>query len=98
IERLRLRIAADLHDEVGSNLGSISLVSRLLLKSKSMSEQERSDVTLINQVTAETANSVKDIVWFTNPGFDTMQDMLMRMRDVADTMLRNVESSFECQV
>ena len=98
VERVRLRIAADLHDEVGSNLGSVSMITRLLRKSKTMTPEEQRDVALIEQVTAQTANAVKDIVWFTNPGFDTMQDMLMRMKDTAETMLTSMECEFKTDI
>ncbi len=98
VEQLRLRIAADLHDEVGSNLGSVSMLTRLLRKSKTMTAEEQKDVALIERVTAETANAVKDIVWFTNPEYDTMQDMLMRMKDTAETMLTSMECKFESRI
>lgn len=98
VEQLRLRMAADLHDEVGSNLGSVSMLTRLLRKSKTMTPEEQRDVALIERVTAETANAVKDIVWFTNPDCDTMQDMLMRMKDTAETMLTSTQCEFESHV
>lgn len=98
VERLRLRIAADLHDEVGSNLGSVSMLTRLLRKSKTMTSEEQKDIALIERVTAETANAVKDIVWFTNPNCDTLQDMLMRMKDTAETMLTGMECQFESEL
>jgi signal transduction histidine kinase len=95
IEKLRLKIAADLHDEVGSNLGSISLLSRMIQNSETLTTEERKDVALINRVSKETANSIKDIVWFTNPQFDTLHDLVMRMQDVARTLLTGIECHFE---
>ncbi|MDB6027571.1 MAG: hypothetical protein JWM68_3794 [Verrucomicrobiales bacterium] len=98
MERLRLRIAADLHDEVGSNLGSISLLSRMLQEQSSATDEAKKDLSLINRISGETANAIKDIVWFINPEYDTMQDLLLRMEDVANTLLSGIECDFQSRI
>lgn len=98
IERLRLQLAADLHDEVGSNLGSISLLSRMMGTEDNLNDEQRKDLSLINRVSKETANAIKDIVWFTNPQFDTLHDLVKRMEDVAKTLLTGLECNFKGQV
>ncbi len=90
IERLRLRIASDLHDEIGSSVWSITLLSQMLHKYGTMGEEERGDVREIHRIATQTANAVRDIVWLINPAFDTVQDLVMRMKDFAGTMLRGV--------
>jgi signal transduction histidine kinase len=94
IEKLRLRIAADLHDEVGSSLWSISLLSRMLQKQDLQPEQKK-DASEINRIAVQTANSIRDIVWFINPEYDTLQDLLLRMKDVAGTSLAGLEVDFQ---
>lgn len=99
LERLRLRMASDLHDEVGSNLGSISLISRLMQQQhQSLGEEEKRDLALIHRLSAETANAVKDIVWFTNPEYDTVADLLSRMEDESRTLLVGMDCQFHSQV
>lgn len=98
LERLRLRIASDLHDEVGSNLGSISLLSLMLQQQDTTTTDSKKDLALIHRISGQTANSIKDIVWFTNPEYDTMQDLLLRMRDVANTLLPGMECDFQSNV
>ncbi|MGI8964472.1 MAG: two-component regulator propeller domain-containing protein, partial [Limisphaerales bacterium] len=71
LERLRLRIASDLHDEVGSNLGSISLLSLMMQQQDTTTIESKKDLALIHRISGQTANSIKDIVWFTNPEYDT---------------------------
>jgi signal transduction histidine kinase len=94
IERLRVRIAADLHDEVGSSLWSISLLSGMLKKNEQLPPEERRDADEINRIALQSAAAVRDIVWFIKPEYDTMQDMVLRMRDVAATMLGGMEHRF----
>jgi ligand-binding sensor domain-containing protein/two-component sensor histidine kinase len=98
MERLRLRMASDLHDEVGSNLGSISLISRLMQQQhQSLGEEEKRDLALIHRLSAETANAIKDIVWFTNPEYDTVADLLSRMEDESRTLLVGIDCQFHSQ-
>jgi ligand-binding sensor domain-containing protein len=91
IERLRVRIAGDLHDDIGSSLWSITLLSRLLAKHGRLPPEERQDVEEIHRIATQTANSIRDIIWLINPAFDTVQDWLLRTKDFAATVLRGVD-------
>ena len=63
----------------------------MLQKSKGLAEGDKHDVEEINRIALQTANSIRDIVWFINPEYDTTQDLLLRMRDVAQTMLTGID-------
>jgi signal transduction histidine kinase len=95
VNRLRLRIARDLHDEIGANLGSIGLNTELLMSDATVGEQHRRDLAGIDQLTAQTAQSVREIVWMTNPEFDSLDGMLRRMRELATLMLAGRQWTFE---
>ena len=90
IERLRVRIAGDLHDEVGSSLWSITLLSKFMQEHGNMGEEERRDMAEIHRIAVQTSNSVRDIVWLINPAYDTVQDLVLRMKDFAGTAVRGV--------
>jgi signal transduction histidine kinase/ligand-binding sensor domain-containing protein len=96
ISRLRLRIASDLHDEVGSNLGSIALKAEMLQSTGAGVTIERCDLADINAVALRTANDVRDVAWFINPDFDTLSEMSARMREVAGRMLIGLDWKFDC--
>lgn len=85
--RLRERIASDLHDEIGSNLGSIALLSEIGGSQKDLAE--------INRVARETAASMQDIAWVIRSGHDTLDDLILRIREVAAAMLVKIEYSFD---
>jgi signal transduction histidine kinase len=91
----RTRIAADLHDEIGSSLWSILLLSQMAQKHDAMGTNERRDLAEINRIAQQTARSIRDIVWFINPEYDTVADLVLRMKDAAATMLAGIEYRFE---
>jgi ligand-binding sensor domain-containing protein/signal transduction histidine kinase len=92
LNRLRLRIARDLHDEVGSNLGSISLLSEVMPKSTAGSPEEVSE---IRRIAVQTIESLRDIVWFLDPASDKLAEMILRMKEVSRAMLPAVPFEFE---
>lgn len=96
IERLRVRIANDLHDDVGSSLWSITLLSRLLEQHGQVGSDERRDLAEIHRIATHSANSIRDIVWLINPAYDTAQDLVLRMRDFCRTALRGTEHRLSC--
>jgi hypothetical protein len=89
--RMRLRIASDLHDEVGSNLGSIALLSEMACKQTDNAVDEVSE---IRRVALQTVGSLRDIVWFLDPAADNMQDLVQRMKETARTMLHGIPFDF----
>ncbi|HEX2972966.1 MAG TPA: two-component regulator propeller domain-containing protein, partial [Tepidisphaeraceae bacterium] len=97
LERLRVRIASDLHDDVGSSLWSITLLSRMLAKSEKLEAEEQQDVEEIQRISVQTSNSIRDIIWLINPTFDTLQDLVLRVKDFAGTTLRGLDYRLHCE-
>ncbi len=94
IERLRAKIASDLHDDVGSSLWSINLLSRMLGQHGTLQPDERHDVAEINRIAVQTSNSIRDIIWLINPAFDSVQELVLRMKDSTATTLRGTVVQF----
>lgn len=92
VEQLRQRIASDLHDEIGSNLGSIALLSQMALRQPGESQ---GDLAEINRVARETADSMRDLVWFIKPSSLGTTDFVTKLRETAGTMLAGLEWSLE---
>ncbi len=97
IERLRTRIASDLHDDVGSSLWSITLLSRMLARQGHLRPDDQQDVAEIHRIAVQTSSSIRDIIWLINPAFDSLQDLILRMKDAASTMLRGTDYRFKCE-
>jgi ligand-binding sensor domain-containing protein/signal transduction histidine kinase len=96
LERLRVRIASDLHDDIGSSLWSITLLSRMLARHGSLGAEEKDDVNEIHRIAVQASNSIRDIIWLINPAFNTLQDLVLRLKDFAGTALRGSAFSLEC--
>ncbi len=98
VERLRLRIAGDLHDDVGSNLSTIAMVSRSAQRDAQLSDATRKKLSEIFDTALRTAEGMKDIVWFIQPGNDTLDDLLLRMKDTASSMCDSTGYEFKTSV
>lgn len=94
MERLRVRIAGDLHDDVGTNLSSIQVASQIMERQASLSEQDRTQLREIGAIATSTQEMMRDIVWMLNPKNDTLDDFLLKMKEVATRLLQNVRYTF----
>src|SRR5262249_46453984 len=97
MERIRTRIAADLHDDIGSSLSQIAVISEVLHKQIQPQDQSVDrNLSLMARVSREAVDSMSDIVWAINPRRDHMHDLVRRMRRFASETLpaRNIDFSF----
>ncbi len=95
IERIRFNIASDLHDEIGSNLSSISVDSQMLMQSKAISETERELSSDISRTARETVEAMRDIIWFINPKNDIGDDIIFKMKETASKILIGIHWTFD---
>lgn len=88
IERLRNKISRDLHDDVGSTLSSIHLLSKSASKAAE-SDQKKMDYVLqkISIRSEQMMENMSDIVWAVNPKNDALENILVRMRQYAAEVL-----------
>ncbi len=76
LERERGRIAQDLHDDLGSLLARISLLSGLARQDKNDPNQVITHVNKIAQAADETVRALEEIVWAVRPGSDSLQSLV----------------------
>ena len=83
-QKIRNNIAGDLHDDIGSSLSSIMLMSELARKQP----MQAADYLLqINETAGKVIDSMNDIIWAINPGNDMAEQMLVRMQEFASALL-----------
>ena len=93
VERLRARIADDLHDDVGTELSTIVLASQAIERKLSSSDAVVPDVRWIGAVALRTQEMMRDIVWLLHSRNDSLQDLVMKMRETAQRVLRGVRTT-----
>ena len=75
LQRERTRIARDMHDEVGTKLSRLSLLSELAGQQPEMPAAARGDVSEISETARDTIRSFEQIVWAVNPKNDTLANL-----------------------
>ncbi len=81
----RTRISSDLHDDIGSTLGSISYFSQLVTKLQKENDAEKVQDLLgkIEEVSGEAVENMSDIVWAIKPDNDNSEKMFLRIQNYA---------------
>jgi signal transduction histidine kinase len=98
LERVRTRIATDLHDDIGSNLSVVAGLSEVLRQRLGIvDETVAAQLTVISKVSQRSVDAMSDIVWAVNPQKDHLRDLVQRMRRFASDAFstRNIQLVFE---
>jgi ligand-binding sensor domain-containing protein/signal transduction histidine kinase len=89
VERVRMRIATDLHDDIGSSLSRVAILSEVV---KLQTEGAEQAGPLLNEI-ADSArglvDSMSDIVWSIDPRRDDLHNIVVRVRQFASDVLEN---------
>lgn len=88
--KVRERIAGDLHDEVGSNLGSIQMFADLAEGRAGPSDELKR----IQRIAAETVSAVRDIVWLLRPEGEHRIGTVEHLRETSSIMLETLDWKF----
>ncbi|MDZ7714633.1 MAG: two-component regulator propeller domain-containing protein [Balneolaceae bacterium] len=94
IERMRVRIASDLHDDVGSSLTEIALQSDFL-QATEVDDELKQTLDQIGTQSRKIVSSLDDIVWSIDARNDTLGDLTDRMQDYINNMLSQKEVVYE---
>ena len=92
-EKLRKQIARDLHDDIGSNLAGIVLISEVGSTNRDVCETARDDFREIQETAQQTAEAMCDIIWLVDTGEATTRDLFMRMRESVELIVGHLDTS-----
>jgi ligand-binding sensor domain-containing protein len=99
LERVRTRLAADLHDDLGAGLSQMAILSEVIGRRAAAGDAPlvQHHATKIATIARELVDSMSDIVWAINPSKEKPADLEQRMREFAGEMLvpRNIALDFE---
>ena len=88
VERERIRIARDIHDDLGAGLTQMALQSELAQSEHGNPVQLKQRLDQIFKAASSLAQSLNEIVWAVNPKNDTLEGMLSYLENYADEYLR----------
>jgi ligand-binding sensor domain-containing protein/two-component sensor histidine kinase len=97
LQKLRNKISLDLHDDLGSTLSSISILSDMAMKEKEntdtigiLSEIKESSISMLEKM--------DDIVWSINPRNDSLESLFLRITTFAAKLFEAKEINYKIKV
>lgn len=93
LERMRQNIARDLHDDIGSTLSSINIMSKVAMNQA----DNISHLQKISTYSSRMMETMSDMVWSINPVNDSVDQMLVKMKEFAGEILepKNIPYDFQ---
>ena len=101
IERIRSRIATDMHDEIGSGLTRIAFLSDIIGK-KAISNIDNSEIKSFSEldivpslqrvgnIARELVDSMGDVIWSINPSHDSVISLIQKMKAYSQEICDNM--------
>lgn len=97
LEKVRVQIARDLHDDLGSRIGGIRLVSEVALADNSLSVESREDWKSVNESAAGAIEAMRDIVWLTDGEAVSSEQMIKHLHKVAEETLSSIKLIWQAE-
>jgi len=96
IEKLKLKIASDLHDNIGAGLTEISILSEVAERNEGHSSSiVKKDLQKISETARQLVDSMSDIVWVVNPQRDSLHDLIVKLKDSYNEFFSSIGISFQ---
>lgn len=96
LERERMRIARDMHDEMGSKLTKISFLSEHVQMDAESAGSASEKIQSIAQTSRDLLKTMDEIVWVVNPHNDTLENLVAYLSHYAVEYFQN--TSIECEM
>ena len=87
MEKMRQRFSQDLHDDIGSTLSSINILARSSTSGSSSDQKETLLLQKIQQRSQKMLDAMDDLIWNTKPENDSLESLVVRMREYASEVL-----------
>lgn len=94
MERMRNTIARDLHDDIGSTLTSINILSKMALQQTDNAMLQQ-NMQKIKDRSSSIMESMGDIVWAINPQNDTFEKIIFRMKEFTGELLDPLNINYQ---
>jgi signal transduction histidine kinase len=88
-EHERLRIAKDIHDDLGSGLTKINFLSEIILQKTEHLPEIRNNSEAVKETAKKMIENMRDLIWALNPDNTTIANLLARMREYSTDYLED---------
>lgn len=90
LERDRIRIARDMHDDLGTRVTFINMSAALATQELDQSpEQARRHLARVSESARELISAMDDLVWAVDPAHDTLDELATHLTRMAEEMFRD---------
>ena len=86
VERIRMKLSSDLHDEMSGLLSGIAMQSDIL-QMMSNDQESQSRLKIIGEVSRKAMSKMSDVIWSIDSRKDRFEDLIQRMHEHADEIL-----------
>jgi signal transduction histidine kinase len=97
LERERLRISQDMHDEVGIGLTEIVILSELAKKEVEKPKAAETHLQKISERAREVIDNIGEIIWAINPKNDRLDDLTAYLRHYAGRCFMLTSIKYHCE-
>ena len=87
VERERIRIAQDMHDELGARMTEVMLLTELASNAKTVPTEMRPQLNRISQAAREVVRNLDAVVWTVNPENDSIDRVVGYVQEFAQSYL-----------
>ena len=94
-EKERIRIAKDIHDELGSGLSKIHFIAESVAKQQE-GIKTSSELKLISENAKSLIDNMRDLIWALTPGQMNLDVLLSRIREYSSDYLEDFKIDLEC--
>lgn len=97
LERLRMKLSSDLHDEVSGLLSGIAMQSdmlQLIVKE----EDSKARLHIIGEASRKAMSKLSDVIWSVDSRKDKVEDLIQRMREHADDILLPMDVTYDLTI
>lgn len=88
-ENERLRIAKDIHDDLGSGLSKINFLSELIIKNASQYPEIKGNSESVSETARKMVENMRDLIWALNPENTTLANLIARIREYTSDYLED---------
>lgn len=88
-EHERIRIAKDIHDDLGSGLTKINFLSEIIVQKTEHLPEIRNNSEAVKETAKKMIENMRDLIWALNPDNTTIANLLARMREYSTDYLED---------